>query len=795
MTLLYHEKRISLNKKWLSESQVGEGLHTTVFVETGSNAKMLQMLVLKRALRFFRRHRSAFIIWGIGACFALGGLFALWVALLRIPDLASLQDRRIEQSLKIYDRTGQVLLYDLNQNVRRTVVPLSQISPLVQNATVSIEDPDFYTHVGFKPTAFLRALFANVTSLGYSQGGSTITQQAVKLTILTGRKTIARKVEEIILALKLERVLDKQQILQVYLNAVPYGGSIYGTEEASEDFFGKHASDVTLPEAAYLAAVLPAPTYYSPWGNHRASLDARKNLVLDKMFEHGYITAGERDEAKLAQVVFQTEKPRGISAPHFVFFVEQYLESKYGQDALRTAGWRVITTLDADLQVKAEETVKANALENTKKFNATNMGLVALNPQNGQILSMVGSRNYFDTEIPGAYNITLASRQPGSTFKPFAYAEAFIKGYTPDTVLFDLPTQFSTNCSPSDTTTATGAEALAGGCYAPVDYDGKWRGPMTLRNAIAQSINVPSIEVLYLAGIADTLQLAKSMGISTLGDPNRYGLTLVLGGGEVTLLDITSAYGGFANNGVHYPASSILKVEDTQGNVIEDNTEPQGGSQVLDPRVAQQINDVLSDNVARGPLGENNLFSFGSRDVAVKTGTTNNYRDAWTIGYTPNIVVGVWAGNNDNTPMEKRVSGFIVGPAWSEVMRYALGKLPVESFSRSDIEQYTNTKPVMNGIWQGGEWVPGGGVICNVHSILYWVDKKNPTGPSPGAGSQDSQFRFWEYPVEIWAAQNGCAPGTLVPIGNSATYQVPQSVPATPQTTQPVFYGGSIIPQ
>lgn len=758
---------------------------------------MLQMPELKRALRFLRRHRSAVIIWGIGACFALGGLFALWVAMLRIPDLASLQDRRVEQSLKIYDRTGLVLLYDLNQNVRRTVVPLSQISPLIQNATVSIEDPGFYAHVGFKPTAFLRALFANVTSLGYSQGGSTITQQAVKLTILTGHKTIARKVEEIILALKLERVLDKQQILQVYLNSVPYGGNIYGAEEASEDFFGKHASDVTLPEAAYLAAVLPAPTYYSPWGNHRANLDSRKNLVLDKMFEHGYITAGERDEAKRAQVVFQTEKPSGIAAPHFVFYVEQYLESKYGQDALRTAGWRVTTTLDADLQVKAEEVVKARALENTEKFNATNMGLVALDPRNGQILSMVGSRNYFDTEIPGAYNIALAERQPGSTFKPFAYAEAFKKGYTPDTVLFDLPTQFSTNCSPADTSTATGAEALAGGCYAPVDYDGKWRGPMTMRNAIAQSINVPSIQVLYLAGIADTLQLAKLMGISTLGDPNRYGLTLVLGGGEVTLLDMVSAYGGFAQNGVHYPPSAILKVEDGQGTVIEDNAEPQGGSQVLDPRVAQQINDVLSDNVARAPLGENDIFGFGSRDVAVKTGTTNNYRDAWTIGYTPNIVVGVWAGNNDNTPMEKRVSGFIVGPAWSEVMRYALGKLPIESFSRSDIQQYTNTKPVMNGIWQGGAWAPGGGgVICDVHSILYWVDKKNPTGPSPGGGSQDSQFRYWEYPVQIWAAQNGCAPGTVVPIGGGGYYQQPQStMPVQPQTVQPVFYGGSIIPQ
>ena len=750
------------------------------------------MRSLRRFARFVRIHKSAILIYVVGGCFAFGGLLMLWAATLNIPDLQTLETRRVEQSLKIYDRTGETLLYDLNPNVRRTLVPLSQISPLGQNATTAIEDSGFYLHAGFKSTSFISASIANLTSFGYAQGGSTITQQAVKLTMLSGNKTITRKFEEIILALKLERVANKQQILELYLNTVPYGGAIYGVEEASQDFFGKSAQDVTLPEAAYLAAVLPAPTYYSPWGNHKAALDQRKNLVLEKMFEHGYISAQERDAAKEAQVEFAGKHRAAIAAPHFVFYVQQLLEGKYGPDVLETAGWRVITTLDADLQVKAEETVHEYALSNTENFNASNMGAVALNPQTGEILAMVGSRDYFDTAIPGAYNIALAERQPGSTFKPFAYAKAFEKGYTPNTVLFDLPTQFSTNCSPYDTrTTDTGADAAAG-CYAPVNYDGKYRGPITMRNAIAQSINIPSIQVLYLAGISDTLELAKSMGLSTLGDASRYGLTLVLGGGEVTLLEMASAYGAFAANGVHYEPSAILKIEDAQGTIIEDHTQPKPATQVLDPKVASQMNEVLSDAVARGPLGTGDIFNFGGQDVAVKTGTTNNYRDAWTIGYTPNIVVGMWAGNNDNTPMEKRVSGLIVGPAWSEVMRYALTKAPPASFTRVD-GGYTSSKPILNGIWQGGDY-SGGGVVCNPHSILYWVDKNNPTGPSPRGGSDDPQLRYWEYPVQLWAASSGCAPGSVVPIGGGS-YQQPQ--PVVPQTVQPVFNpgGGAIIPQ
>ena len=695
--------------------------------------------VAPKSLRFIRKHwKSAFtLLCGIG--FILVGAFFLWAATLQVPDLTSIENRKIEQSVRLYDRTGTVLLYNLNSNAQRTVVPLTSISPNVQNATLSIEDPKFYQHGGIEFTAILRAILADITPGGVVQGGSTLTQQVVKNTLLTNSRTITRKLEEWVLAVKLEKVLTKNQILELYLNSAPYGGNIYGVEQASETFFNVHASDLTIPEAAYLAAVLPAPSYYSPYGPHKKDLDARKNLVLDKMLEHGYITQTEHDDAKAAIVPFIPPKISSITAPHFVFYVQQYLENKYGQDALEQNGWTVITSLNADLQAKAEAVVQSHAQTNQTSFNASNAGLIAIDPSTGQILAMVGSRNYFDTTIDGNFNVTLAKRQPGSAFKPFAYAEAFIKGYTPDTVVFDLPTQFSTNCAPTNFTSTNG-------CYSPVNYDGQFLGPINLRDSIAQSRNIPSVKALYLAGISDTLKLAKSMGISTLGDPNQYGLTLVLGGGEVSLLDMTNAYATFADNGTHYDPVSVLQIKDTNGSIIEDNTQKQG-SQVLPAVTAQQINDILSDSVARAPLGENDLLSFPGHDVAVKTGTTNNYKDAWTIGYTPNIAIGIWAGNNDNTSMVKKVSGFIVGPMWHEIMQYALSTTPNQSFTRTDIDE-SSMKPILRGIWQNP------GTDGKLHDILYWVNKNDPNGPIPTDPENDSQYAYWDGPVQTWAQQN-----------------------------------------
>ncbi len=701
--------------------------------------------------RYVRQHWQVLLIWSIGAGFLFSGLIFLWAASLRIPDLSSLESRKVEQSVKIYDRSGSVLLSDLNQDFARTIVPLDSISTTLEQAILAIEDPEFYSHKGIKPKSIARAIFTNLTQgdLLSGQGGSTITQQVVKGTLLVNDKTLARKLKEWILAIKIEQILSKDKILELYLNQVPMGGNMYGVEEGSLTFFGKHASDITLPEAVYLAAVLPAPTRLSPYrlsdgSGRNDSLEARKNLVLDKMYEHGYITATLRDETKKMVVEFMPRRESSIVAPHFVFYVEQYLEEKYGQDAIEEGGWKVTTTLDAELQLRAEEVVGKGALENTTKFNASNAALIALDPKNGGILAMVGSRNYFDTEIPGAYNVATMhpGRQPGSTFKPFAYAQAFIKGYTPDTIVFDVRTQFSTACAWNNITNG-------GDCFSPANYDNEYRGPISLRNALAQSINIASVKVLYLAGLADTLRLAKSMGITTLESPARYGLTLVLGGGEVTLLDMASAYGVFATDGVRYEPISIIKIEDGSGNVIEDNSEPTG-NQVLSREVTQKINDILSDNAAREPLGVNTSLSFPGREVAVKTGTTNNYRDAWTIGYTPSFVLGMWAGNNDNKEMEKRVSGLIVGPMWHDVMAYALAKLPDESFSRA--EYAPPEKPILGGNWL----LPGSD--GQIHEILYWVDKDNPTGPQPSNPADDSQYTRWELPVQGWLSQNGIVP-------------------------------------
>ncbi len=724
-------------------------------------------------VRYSRRHWRLLAVWFVSACFVLGGLILLWAATLELPDLSALETRKVEQSVKIYDRTGQVLLYDLHDKMQRTVVPLSDVSPNIQHAVIAIEDPEFYTHAGIKPTAILRAVLTNASQgdLLSGQGGSTITQQVVKLTVLTTDKTITRKLKEWILALKMTRALTKDQVLEIYLNQVPFGGQLYGVEEASMTFFNKHSSDLSISEAAYLAAVLPAPTRLSPYGTHTDQLEVRHNLVLDKMFEHGYITAEERDTAKAERVAFVPPRGTSITAPHFVFYVRQYLEDKYGDEALERGGWRVTTTLDADLQVKAEEVVLRNALANVDKFNASNMAMVALDPKSGGILAMVGSRNYFDTEIPGAYNVATMhpGRQPGSAFKPFAYAQAFSEGYTPDTVVFDVRTQFSTSCSVSNMTSEDG-------CYSPGNYDDKFRGPMSLRNALAQSINVPAVKVLYLAGLTDTLKLAKSMGLTTLTDPARYGLTLVLGGGEVTPLDMASAYSSFANDGMHYDPTPILKIEDPQGNVIEDNSE-RSGSQVLDPSVAQKINDVLSDTVAAQPLGLNAYRNF-SQDVAVKTGTTNDYHDAWIMGYTPNIVTAFWAGNNDNKAMTRKTGGVIVAPAWSEFMHYALTKVPSQSFTRA--EYAPANKPILNGNWQ----VPGNDGL--IHEILYWVSKNDPQGPVPSNPASDSQFEHWDAPVR---AQYG---------GYAAYTQPEPTTPTQPTTTQqPQYqnpYGGSVIP-
>jgi 1A family penicillin-binding protein len=679
--------------------------------------------------------------------FLVTGASVLWFATTEIPDLSSFDRRVLGESTKIFDRTGKVLLYDVNQNMKRTVIPFEEISPNIKKATLAIEDSDFYTHNGIKLSSIFRAILNNLTDLGYSQGGSTITQQVVKNSLLTKEKKISRKVKEIILSIKLEKSLAKDEIFSLYLNESPYGGTIYGVEEATQSFFGKSAKDITLAEAAYIAAIPQAPTHFSPYGKYREELESRKNLVLMRMKEIGSITSAEHDDALAEKVVFQDKASRGIKAPHFVMYVKQYLEETYGEEVLVEGGLKVITTLDYEMQQKAEEIVKKYALKNEKESDAENGAMVVIDPKTGDVLTMVGSRDYFDETIEGNFNVTTARRQPGSSFKPFVYAKAFELGYTPETVLFDAETQFSSKCKPSDFSDQDG-------CYSPQNYDGTFRGPISLRGALGGSINVPAVKLLYLVGVQNAMDLAKNMGITTLTDPDQYGLSLVLGGGEVSLLDMTGAYGVFANDGVKNKTGVVLKVEDKKGNVLEEKKE-EDGEEVLSKNVSLTISDVLSDNVARTPIfGANSALYIPGRSVAVKTGTTNNFRDAWILGYTPNIVVGAWNGNNDNHPINKKSAGMLVAPMWREFMVEILKDLPNEPFEEPELADKGDIKPILKGDWRTGD----------VHSILHYVNKENPLGPAPKNPETDSQYEYWEYGVQRWLINNGF--GTSSNTGN-----------------------------
>ncbi len=697
------------------------------------------------------------------------GILVIWFTSLKIPDFQAINERKIINSTKIYDRTGEILLYDIHQDVRKTDIPFDKMSVHIKNATVAIEDSEFYNHGGVRIKSIIRAVLANLfNDEGKTQGGSTITQQLVKNTLLTQKKTIARKIKEWVLSIRIEGSMPKEKILEYYLNENPYGGNVYGIEEASKTYFGKKALDLTPSEAAYLAAIPQAPTLLSPYGKNREKLEARKNLVLSRMLELKFISKDVYSRARNETINFVPPAALGIKAPHFIFFIKDYLLQKYGAEMVEEKGLKVTTTLDYNLQAKGEKIVKEGALLNEKKWNGKNAALVAIDPKTGQILTMIGSRDYFDQTIDGNYNVATALRQPGSSFKPFIYATAFNKGFTPDTVLFDLATEFQTTCD-------VYGKALPGknqdDCYLPDNYDGKFRGPISLRDALGQSINVIAVKLFYLAGLSDSLKTAEDMGISTLSNIEHYGLTLVIGGGEVSLLDLASAYGVFANNGMKNQYTGILKVEDKNGKILEEYiSKPK---EVLSKNTALTISDILSDNIARTPaFGASSVLSIPSRDVAVKTGTTNNNKDAWTIGYTPSIVIGVWAGNNDNQPMKKGGVA-VAGPIWNKFMNEVLKILPNEKFEKPNLEVDPKiTKPVLRGYWQGnenffidkisgklaGEWTPEETieekVITNVHSILYWVDKDDVRGTPPSDPSSDSQFHHWEIPIQDWWAEH-----------------------------------------
>lgn len=591
-----------------------------------------------------------------------------------LPDPNKLLSRDVPQSTKIYARDGS-LLYEIHGEVKRTLVPLDQISSCLPQATIAIEDKNFYKEGGISPTGILRSVFVDILSGSKSQGASTITQQFVKNAILTNQKSFDRKIREAILAIAIDARFSKQQILSFYLNEIPYGRNAYGAEAAAQAYFGKHAKDLDLAESAYLASIPQAPTHYSPTGPHRADLDARKNVVLQQMKDQGFISELQLKDAQNEKVNF-TSVTNGIIAPHFVLWVQDYLAQKYGEQTLENGGLQVYTTLDPVLQADAEKAVSEGVAKEAK-YKVGNAALVAIDPKTGQVLAMVGSKDYFGTPQPAGctpgkncvfepnVNVAIAQRQPGSSFKPYVYVTAFGKDfkYTPATPLYDVTTNFGT---------------YAGKDYIPHNYSGESNGLVSMRKALAGSLNVPAVKTLDLVGVSNATQTAHNLGIaSPLQD---CGLSLVLGGCEVDLLDHTAAYSVFANGGVRNPETAILKIQDSSGNVLEQyQTKPQ---QIIDPQANYELISILTDNAARSYVfGPNSPLILPGRTVAAKTGTTQNWHDGWTIGFTPSLAAGVWAGNNDGELLAKGADGVVVAaPIWNAFMKAALATTSPEDF-------------------------------------------------------------------------------------------------------------------
>lgn len=605
----------------------------------------------------------------LGVILAFLGLFVvlpLFAFNLPSPDKIV---RREGFSTKILDRNGSVL-YDIYADQKRTPVKIDVIPQDLKEATVAIEDKNFYKHEGFDPWGMLRGV-SRIFTRGYAQGGSTLTQQLVKNVLLTPERSIFRKVREFILAIQIERRYSKDEILQMYLNEAPYGGTAWGVEAASETYFGKSVSDLDLIESAILAGLPQRPSYYSPYSAYPEAYKERTEQVLRRMREDNYISEDDEEKAieDLDEIKFQ-EKGANFKAPHFVQYVQSILEDRYGQRIVEQGGLKVTTTLDIDLQEKAQNIVK-DEIEKVKNLKISNGAAVVLNPQTGEILAMVGSRGFNDPDIDGQVNVTLSLRQPGSAIKPITYVTAFKKSYTPATLLMDTPTEFP------------GGEGQPP--YKPVNYDGKFRGPIQVRYALANSVNIPAVKMLAMVGIKDTLQTAYDLGINSLEPTqstlSKVGLSLTLGGGEVRLLELTGAYSAFMNAGYKIEPTSILKVEDSDGKVLEE-VKPDKGRRILTPEQAYLIADILSDNDARSSVfGTNSLLNIPGRQVAVKTGTTNLKKDNWTIGGNSQGVVGVWVGNNDNSEMLEVASGITgASPIWRKIILEVLNGKPNITF-------------------------------------------------------------------------------------------------------------------
>lgn len=664
-----------------------------------------------------------------------------------LPDPDRLTDRKIAQSTKIYDRTGEHVLYEIFADEKRTLIQLDDLPEDLINGVIATEDTAFYEHIGIRPLSIARALIVGLLPGRRVAGTSTLTQQLVKNAILTDERRISRKIKEAILSLRLEQKYSKDQILQIYFNEIPYGSTNYGIESAAQSYFGKSSSDLTLAESATLAGLPKAPTTYL---NNPEQMKLRRDFVLRRMFEEGYISEEEKNAAQ-AEELSLSQSFANIQAPHFVLHVKELLVEQYGEQVVETGGLKVITTLDWEKQQMAEKIFEEQGTELLAEAGANNLSLVSMDPKTGQILTMLGSKDFFDEDINGQFNVaTLGKRQPGSSFKPIIYTAAFEKGYTPETVLFDVVTNF----------------AASGRPYTPLNYNLQELGPVTIRQSLQGSLNIPAVKALYLVGPDKGIEFAQRLGYTTF-DQGDFGLSLVLGGGEVRLVDHVAAYGVFANEGVKQEPTYILRVEDDRGDTMQE-WRARKGKEILEPGIAATISNVLSDDAARAyAFGAGGVLTLPGRPVAAKTGTTNGYIDAWTVGYTPSLVTAVWAGNTNNSPMTRGFGGSrVAGPIWQEFMKQALANTPVESFPAPPKD--TVEKPALKGSAGGAITLPINRITGRLatsstpeqvivqrtytqpHSILHYVSKDDPRGPVPEDPTVDPQYEIWENAIQDW---------------------------------------------
>ncbi len=703
----------------------------------------------KKDWRFYLKKAGmiALVSAAVG-CLVLLGTFA-WLSR-QLPDPDRISEAIPVNSIKFYDRTGETVLYEKGDVIQQAV-NYDDVPANLKYATLSLEDKAFYEHHGFSFIGVARAAWNNVFGgSAYTSGGSTLTQQLVKNTIVGSEKTYTRKIKELMLSLEMERKFSKDQILELYFNRIYYGRFHMGIASSAQDFFDKDVADLSLAECATLASIPRNAPYYL---NNPDKLKIRRDYALEVMAEEGYITESEAEGAQAEPLAEITEYATNITAPHFVFYVYDLLVEEYGSSFTQNTGLKVTTTLDLDKQEKAVTAV-TEGMTKVEQYGGSNAALVAIDAHTGQIVSMVGSKDFFAEDYDGQVNVADSLRQPGSSFKPQVYLAAFAKGYPDTTSLWDVETNFATDT----------------GDYTPRNYDLGQRGPTTMRYALAQSLNIPAVKTLYLAGVDTVLDQAEALGYTSLSDRSRFGLALVLGGGEVTLTEHTHAFATFAREGERHELGAILKVENSEGKTLQewkDETE-----QVVAKQPVRLLNDVLSDNNARAGFTALNL---SDRDNGAKTGTTNDYRDAWTMGYTPSLAAGVWVGNNDNSTMNRGAAGLVVAaPIWNAYMTSVLEGTPSEEFKEPDTPK--SNKAVLKG--KSGEPITKkvdsltGQIIpdeclddypeeyisekefTEAHSILYYLQKDDPLGSAPSDASGDPQFSAWEAAISRFAEEN-----------------------------------------